>query len=123
MLRFVQNDRVLFWSHGLKIRAIGELMWDVIRDASYEVRVFLSLRSRRIGEIIVFLSARKNIGDVLGSAQFFFNIYFFFLKISTCTAVYCLAPPLAGLVSICNCTSPSVAGEYSSSVSVCSAGE
>ena len=48
---------------------------DEIRDASYEVRVFLSQSSRRWGEIIVFLRALRNIGDVLGSAQVFQFIY------------------------------------------------
>ena len=46
-----------------------------IRDASYEVRVFLSQSSPSIGEMIVFLSALRNIGDVLGSAQVFQFMY------------------------------------------------
>ena len=45
-----------------------------IRDASYEVRVFLSQSSRRWGEMMAFLRALRNIVDVLGSALFF--IYF-----------------------------------------------
>ena len=40
----------------------------------YEMRVFLSQSSRRIGEMIAFLRALRNIVDVLGSALFF--IYF-----------------------------------------------
>ena len=44
---------------------------DEIRDAACEVRVFLSQSSRRIGEMIVFLSALRNIGDVVGSALVF----------------------------------------------------
>ena len=44
---------------------------DEVRDAACEVRVFLSQSSRRIGEMIVFLSALRNIGDVVGSAQGF----------------------------------------------------
>ncbi len=42
-----------------------------MRDAACEVRVFLSQSSRRIGEMIVFLSALRNIGDVVGSALVF----------------------------------------------------
>ncbi len=41
----------------------------------YEMRVFLSQSSRRIGEMIVFLRALRNIGDVLGSAQVFQFMY------------------------------------------------
>ena len=37
-----------------------------------EVRVVLSQSSRRIGEMIAFLSTLRNIGDVLASAQVFF---------------------------------------------------
>ena len=39
------------------------------------MRVFLSQSSRRIGEMIVFLSALRNIRDVLGSAQVFQFMY------------------------------------------------
>ena len=45
-----------------------------MRRARCEVRVFLSQSSLRWGEMIAFLRALRNIGDVLGSAQFF--IYF-----------------------------------------------
>ena len=41
MLRFVQNDRVLFCSHGLKIRAIG--MRYELRDASISITKFTEL--------------------------------------------------------------------------------
>ena len=46
-----------------------------MRDASYEVRVFLSQSSRIWSEIIVFLSALRNIRDVLASAQVFQFMY------------------------------------------------
>ena len=39
------------------------------------MRVFLSQSSLRWGEMIVFLSALRNIGDVLGSAQVFQFMY------------------------------------------------
>ena len=39
------------------------------------MRVFLSQSSRRLGEMIVFLSALRNIRDVLGSAQVFQFMY------------------------------------------------
>ena len=39
------------------------------------MRVFLSQSSRRWGEMIVFLRALRNIGDVLGSAQVFQFMY------------------------------------------------
>ena len=48
---------------------------DEIRDASYEVRVFLSQSSPSIGEMMSFLRALRNIGDVLGSAQVFQFMY------------------------------------------------
>ena len=41
MLRFVQNDRVLFCSHGLKIRAIG--MRYELRDASISITKFTEI--------------------------------------------------------------------------------
>jgi hypothetical protein len=44
------------------------------------VRVFLSQSSLSIGEMIVFLSALRNIGDVLGSALFFFKRKDFFIS-------------------------------------------
>ena len=46
-----------------------------MRDASYEVRVFLSQSSRSYGEMMAFLRALRNIGDVLGSAQVFQFMY------------------------------------------------
>ena len=48
---------------------------DEIRDTSYEVRVFLSQSPPSIGEMIVFLRALRNIGDVLGSALVFQFMY------------------------------------------------
>ena len=39
------------------------------------MRVFLSQSARRWGEMIVFLRALRNIGDVLGSAQVFQFMY------------------------------------------------
>ena len=48
---------------------------DEIRDTSYEVRVFLSQSPPSIGEMIVFLRALRNIGDVLGRAQVFQFMY------------------------------------------------
>ena len=54
----------------IRFEAVGKLMWDEVRD-----RVFLSQSSRRIGEMIVFLSALRNIGDVLASAQVFQFMY------------------------------------------------
>ena len=50
-----------------------ELMWDVVRNASYEVQVFLSQSSRRWGEMIALLRALRNIGDVL---ETFYNLRF-----------------------------------------------
>ena len=50
-------------------------MRDEIRDARYEVRVFLSQSSLRWGEMIAFLSTLRNIGDVLGSALVFQFMY------------------------------------------------
>ena len=41
LLRFVQNDRVLFCSHGLKIRAIG--MRYELRDASISITKFTEI--------------------------------------------------------------------------------
>ena len=55
----------------IRFEAGWKVMWDKVRDASYEVRVFLSQSSPSIGEMIVFLRALRNIGDVLGSAQVF----------------------------------------------------
>ncbi len=54
----------------IRFEAVGKLMWDEVRD-----RVFLSQSSRRIGEMIVFLSALRNIRDVLASAQVFQFMY------------------------------------------------
>ena len=59
----------------IRFEAGWKLMRDEIRDTRCEVRVVLSQSSRRIGEMIVFLRALRNIGDVLGSAQVFQFIY------------------------------------------------
>jgi len=59
----------------IRFEAMWKMMWDEIRDARCEVRVFLSQSSRRIGEMIVFLRALRNIGDVLGSALVFQFMY------------------------------------------------
>ena len=48
-----------------RFEAGWKLMWDEVRDASYEVRVFLSQSSLRWGEMIAFLSTLRNIRDVL----------------------------------------------------------
>ena len=56
----------------IRFEAGWKVMWDKVRDASYEVRVFLSQSSPSIGEMMAFLRALRNIGDVLGSALFFF---------------------------------------------------
>ena len=44
-----------------------EALWKLLFKQAY----FLSQSSRRIGEMIVFLSALRNIGDVVGSALVF----------------------------------------------------
>ena len=59
----------------IRFEAGWKLMRDEIRDASYEVRVFLSQSSLRWGEMIAFLSAPRNIEDVLGSALVFQFMY------------------------------------------------
>ena len=48
-----------------------EALWKLLFKQAY----FLSQSSRRIGEMIVFLRAPRNIGDVLGSAQVFQFMY------------------------------------------------
>ncbi len=63
-----------------------------MRDAACEVRVFLSQSSRRIGEMIVFLRALRNIGDVLESAQVFQFMYveknlFYYKEILHCAVL------------------------------------
>jgi len=57
-------------------------MWDEVRDASYEVLVFLSQSPQSIGEMIVFFIALRNIGNVLGSAFFLIivNSYCFYTQ-------------------------------------------
>ena len=50
-------------------------MRDEIRDARCEVRVFLSQSSRRLCEMMAFLRALRNIGDVVGSALVFQFMY------------------------------------------------
>ena len=66
LLRFVQNDRVLVCSHGLKIRAIG---------MRYEIRVTRCEYFYHKVQMIAFLSTLRNIRDVLGSAQVFQFMY------------------------------------------------
>ena len=63
LLRFVQNDRVLVCSHGLKIRAIG---------MRYEIRVTRCEYFYHKVQMIAFLSTLRNIRDVMGSALIFF---------------------------------------------------
>ena len=86
MLRFVQNDTVLFFTYDqeselfLKRKDFFILIM-FLREQSLrnsfalkrdgKSAYFLSQSSRRIGEIIVFLRTLRNIGDVLGSAQVF----------------------------------------------------
>ena len=48
-------------------------MKDEVRDAACEVRAFLSQSSPSIGEMMSFLRARRNIGDVL---ETFYNLRF-----------------------------------------------
>ena len=67
-------------------------MRDEIRDARYEVRVFLSQSSLRWGEMIAFLSTLRNIGDVLGSALVFQFMYveknlFYYKEILHCAVL------------------------------------
>ena len=59
----------------IRFEAGWKMIWDEMRDARCEIRVFLSKSSPSIGEMIVFLSALRNIGDVLGSAQVFQFMY------------------------------------------------
>ena len=56
------------------------------------MRVFLSQSSRRWGEMMAFLRALRNIGDVLGSAQVFQFIYveknlFYYKEILHCAVL------------------------------------
>ena len=55
----------------IRFEAGWKLMRDEIRDTRCEVRVILSQSSRRIGEMIVFSRALRNIRDVLESALIF----------------------------------------------------
>ena len=48
-----------------------EALWKLLFKQAY----FLSQSSRRIGEMIVFLRAPRNIGDVMGSALVFQFMY------------------------------------------------
>ena len=59
----------------IRFEAGWKLMRDEIRDTRCEVRVVLSQSSRRIGEMIVFSRALRNIRDVLASAQVFQFMY------------------------------------------------
>ena len=45
----------------IRFEAGWKLMWDEVRDASYEVRVFLSQSSPSIGEMMAFLRTLRNI--------------------------------------------------------------
>ena len=47
----------------IRFEAGWKMIWDEIRDARCEVRVFLSQSSRRWGELFVFLRALRNIGN------------------------------------------------------------
>ena len=58
----------------------------------YEIRVFLSQSSPSIGEMMAFLRALRNIGDVLGSAQVFQFMYveknlFYYKEILHCAVL------------------------------------
>ena len=48
-----------------------EALWELLFKLAY----FLSQSSRRCGEMMAFLRALRNIGDVLGSAQVFQFMY------------------------------------------------
>ena len=99
MLCFVQNDTVLFCTQELEIWTISVfkrkdffILIMFLREQSWrnsfalkrwgnwcgmrcEMRVFLSQSSLRWGEMMAFLRALRNIGDVLGSAQVFQFMY------------------------------------------------
>ena len=47
----------------IRFEAGWKMIWDEVRGASYEVRVFLSQSSPSIGEMMAFLRALRNIGD------------------------------------------------------------
>ena len=47
----------------IRYEAGWKLMWDEVRDAACEVRVFLSQSSRSYGEMMAFLRALRNIGN------------------------------------------------------------
>ena len=47
----------------IRFEAGWKMIWDEMRDARCEIRVFLSKSSPSIGEMIVFLSALRNIGN------------------------------------------------------------
>ena len=57
----------------IRFEAGWKVMWDKVRDASYEVRVFLSQSSRRCCERMAFLRELRTIGDVL---ETFYNLRF-----------------------------------------------
>ena len=57
------------WRNSFALKRCGN--WCGMR---YEMRVFLSQSSRRWCEMMAFLRTLRNIGDVLGSALFFFII-------------------------------------------------
>ena len=58
MLRFVQNDRVLFCSHGLKIRAIGVNVFILLLDKDFN-----SGNGKRIGEVVDKLDGKFNLAE------------------------------------------------------------
>ena len=78
-IRFEAGWKLMWWCGDVVMRWKSRIRksrhQDEVRDAACEVRVFLSQSSRRIGEMIVFLSALRNIGDVLARAQVFQFMY------------------------------------------------
>ena len=66
-IRFEAGWKLMWWCGDVVMRWKSRIRksrhQDEVRDAACEVRVFLSQSSRRIGEMIVFLSALRNIGN------------------------------------------------------------
>jgi hypothetical protein len=56
MLRIVQNGRILFCSHGLKIRAIGVNVFILLLDKDFN-----SGNGKRIGEVVDKLNRKFNL--------------------------------------------------------------
>ena len=77
LIIFIRKDFFIFfmfsreqsWRNSFAMKRCGN--WCGMR---YEMRVFLSQSSRRWCEMMAFLRTLRNIGDVLGSALFFFII-------------------------------------------------